>query len=75
MATMMPEYLKAVVSFHKDAYCELLSKPGLWSETMATRTLERLGSQAHTIEDVQIVIREYLTVLTDAIMKEEHFLG
>ena len=73
MATMMPEYLKTVVNFHKDSYCDLLGRPGLWSETMATRTLERLGGQAHNIEDVQIIIREYLSVLTDAIKKEENF--
>lgn len=74
MATMMPEYLKSVVTFHKDAYCDLLSRSGLWSENMATRTFERLGGQAHNIEDVQIVIREYLNVLTDAIRKEENFV-
>ena len=73
MATMKPDYLKAVVQFHKDAWCDLLSRPSLWSETMAVRTLERLGSQVHTIEDVQVVIREYLTVLADAIRTEEPF--
>ena len=73
MATMMPQYLKSVVNFQKDAWCDLLGRPGLWSETMATRTLERLRGQPHDIGDVQIVIREYLKVLADAIKREEDF--
>lgn len=69
----IPEYFGRVVEGSRDAFCDLLNNPSLWSEEMATKTLRRLGGTAYSIHDVQGVIKDYLSVLSESIRKGETF--
>jgi hypothetical protein len=40
---------------------------------MITKTLRRLGSTTFNIQDVQMIIKDYLSVLGEAIRKGENF--
>lgn len=71
MKTPIPTYLEGMVNSSRDAFCDTLHNPELWSETLAKRTLERIGSQAFNINDVQLVIKDYVAVLSEAIRKGE----
>ncbi len=73
MKTPIPDYLEGMVNNSREAFCDTLHNPSLWSETIAKRTLERLGSQAFNIQDVQTVIKDYVSVLSEAIRKGETF--
>ena len=68
-----PEYFGHIVEASKDAFCTMLNNPSLWSEDMVARTLQRLGSSAYNIQDVQLIIKDYLSVLSEAIRKGETF--
>jgi hypothetical protein len=67
------EYFDNIVSATKDSFCTMLNDPALWSEQMVQRTLQRLGSSAYNIQDVQMIIKDYLSVLSEAIRKGESF--
>lgn len=69
MPEKFPEYLSGMVSSSKDAICDLLHNPALWSQQMAKRTLERSGGQAFNIQDVQSIIKDYVTVLSETIRR------
>ena len=71
MAVQVPDYLASMVCSSKDAFCDILHNPALWSESMIKKTLERVGSQAFNIEDVQMIIKDYLTCLSESIRKGE----
>ncbi len=73
MKTPIPDYLEAMVNNSRDAFCDTLHNPALWSEALAKRTLERIGSQAFNISDVQTVIKDYVSVLSEAIRRGETF--
>ncbi len=62
-----------IVQASRDAFCTMLNNPGLWSEQMVTKTLQRLGSSAYNIQDVQMIIKDYLSVLSEGIRKGETF--
>ena len=69
MNVQIPDYFSGVVSNTRNAICDMLSDPTLWSETLVKETLTRSGSQALDIEDVQHIIKTYLTVLSDNMKK------
>jgi len=71
MNIQVPDYLAGMVSSSREAFCEMLHNPALWSEPIVKKTLERVGSQAFNIEDVQLIIKDYLTVLAETIRKGE----
>jgi len=73
MAVQVPDYLASVVDSSRDSFCDMLHNPSLWSEAMVRRTLERVGGQAFNIQDVQQIIKDYLTVLSESIRKGENF--
>ena len=73
MKTPIPDYLESMVNNTRDAFCDTLHNPALWSETIAKRTLERTGSHAFNIQDVQLVIKDYVAVLSEVIRKGETF--
>ena len=66
----IPEYFKPVLVHTKESFVDLLNNPYLWSDPMIKKTLERVGGKPFDIEDARIVIKDYLTVLADAIRKE-----
>ncbi len=73
MKTPIPDYLEDMVRNSRDTFCDTLHNPGLWSETLAKRTLERMGSHAFNITDVQAIIKDYVSVLSETIRKGENF--
>lgn len=72
-AVQVPEYLAPMVNSSREVFCDMLHNPALWSDTMIRRTLERMGSQAFNIQDVQQIIKDYLTILSESIRKGESF--
>lgn len=72
MNIQIPEYLKSVVENSRDSFCEMLHNPSLWSEPMVRKTLERTRTQTFNIQDVQEIVKDYLTVLSETIRKGEH---
>lgn len=68
-----PEYFGHIVEASKDAFLTMLNDPACWSEEMVTKTLQRLGSTAYNIQDVQLIIKDYLSVLSEAIRRGEGF--
>jgi hypothetical protein len=73
MVNQTSELFSTVASAANDAVCTMLNNPALWSEAMVTKTLQRLGGSAYNIQDVQIIIKDYLSVLSEAIRKGEAF--
>lgn len=71
MKTPIPNYLEDMVNHTRNAFCDTLNNPQLWSESLARRTLERLGSQAFNIKDVQLIIKDYVSVLSETIRRGE----
>lgn len=63
----IPDYLSGLFNNSRDAVCDTLSNPSLWSETLIKQTLNRMGSQAFNITDVQHIVENYLKVLVDTI--------
>ncbi len=71
MKVNIPEYMESYVNSTRDAFCETLHNPSLWSEPIIKKTLERVGGQAFNFEDVQVIIKDYLTVLAESIRRGE----
>ena len=71
MKVPVPDYLDAMVQNSREAFCYTVHNPTMWSETLAKRTLERIGSQAFNVNDVQTIIKDYVSVLSEAIRKGE----
>ncbi len=71
MKVPVPDYLDAMVQNSREAFCDTVHNPTMWSETLAKRTLERIGSQAFNVNDVQTIIKDYVSVLSEAIRKGE----
>ncbi|GAB4329699.1 MAG: hypothetical protein Kow0037_04870 [Calditrichia bacterium] len=63
----VPDYLAGVVNNTRDAFCDMLTNPTLWSESLIKDTLKRTGGQAFNINDVQTIIQNYLNVLSEHI--------
>ncbi len=72
METQIPNYLDVLVSNSKNAFCETLHNPSLWSEGMIKRTLERSGGTTFNITDVQTIVKDYLTVLSETIRRGDN---
>ncbi|HAJ27320.1 MAG TPA: hypothetical protein DCG53_08795 [Syntrophus sp. (in: bacteria)] len=62
-----------VADASRDVVLTMLNNPALWSEAMITKTLQRLGGAAYNIQDVQSIIKDYLSVLGETIRKGETF--
>lgn len=62
-----------VADASRDVVLTMLNNPALWSEAMITKTLQRLGGAAYNIQDVQSIIKDYLSVLAETIRKGETF--
>ncbi|MFB3926061.1 MAG: hypothetical protein ACE14T_08400 [Syntrophales bacterium] len=60
-----------IVDATRDAFLTLLNNPACWSDQMVQKTMHRLGSTAYNIQDVQMIIKDYLSVLSEAIRKGE----
>ena len=71
MTVQIPDYFSGVVDHSKESFCDMLHNPALWSDTIVKKTLERMGGQAFNYEDVQEIIKDYLTVLSETIRKGE----
>lgn len=67
MNVQIPDYFTGVVNNTRDAICSMLTDTALWSEPLIKETLRRSGSQAFNIEDVQHIVKTYLTVLSENI--------
>jgi hypothetical protein len=62
-----------VADASRDVVLGMLNDPALWNEAMITKTLRRLGGSAYNIQDVQLIIKDYLSVLAETIRKGETF--
>ena len=71
MRQNVPTYMDPVFSNTRDAFCDILHNPSLWSEKIIKETLTRAGSQPFNIEDVQSLVKDYLTVLSENIRRGE----
>jgi hypothetical protein len=67
-----PNSYEGFVNESTEAFCKMLKNPELWSQTMAQRTLRRIGSSAYNIQDVQHIIREYLSLLSESVQAGVH---
>ena len=54
----------------KESIIDLLNNPVLWSDPMIQKTLQRVGAKPFDIEDVRLLIKDYLTVLAETVRKE-----
>ncbi|MFH1146854.1 MAG: hypothetical protein V1736_04020 [Pseudomonadota bacterium] len=66
----VPDFLKSVVKHSSEGFCEMTNDPSLWSESIIEKTMKRAGSQAFDIEDAQLLIKNYLSVLCDTIKQK-----
>jgi len=71
MKKNLPRYMDSVVDSTRDAFCDILHNPGLWSENIIRETLTRTGGQPFDIQDVQTLVKDYLTVLSEHIRRGE----
>lgn len=71
MKTPVPDYLENMVTSSRDAFCETLHNPALWSDNIIKKALERSGSLTFNINDVQTIVKDYLTVLSETIRRGE----
>ena len=71
MRQNVPQYMDTVFANTRDAFCDILHNPSLWSERIIKETLARTGSQPFNIEDVQTLIKDYLTVLSEHVRRGE----
>lgn len=69
MKQQVPDYMNTVFTNTRDAFCEILHNPSLWSEDIIKETLNRTGSQPFDIQDVQTLVKDYLTVLSENIRR------
>ena len=52
----------------KELFIKMLRDPECWSEAMMKQTLEKAGgSKPFTVEDVKLIVKTYLGVLTKEI--------
>ena len=65
----IPDYLSDMVTGSRDAFCNVLHNPALRSDKIIKKTLERMGGQTFDINDVRVIVTEYLNCLSDAIDK------
>jgi hypothetical protein len=71
MRQNVPQYMDSMVNNTRDAFCDILHNPSLWSEKIIKETLTRTGSQPFNIQDVQTLVKDYLTVLSEHIRRGE----
>lgn len=57
--------------FHstQNGLCDFLSNPALWSEPFIHKTMERSGTKPFNYDDVQNIVKDYLTVVSDYVRK------
>jgi hypothetical protein len=67
MRVQLSEYFDGIVNNTKDAFCDMLNDPTLWSDSIIKETLKRGGSLPFNIEDVRHLIKQYTTVLSESI--------
>lgn len=75
---MMPmrqfsELFRPIIETTYDTMCDVLNNPVLWSDHMIQKTLERAGGKPFNVEDVRLLVKDYLAVLCDFIRKEGRF--
>ena len=63
----IPDYMTGVVTNTRNAFSDMLTNPVLWSDNIIKETLNRSGSQAFNISDVQHLVKNYLTLLSETI--------
>lgn len=71
MRNQVPSYMNSMVTSTRDAFCDVLHNPSLWSEKIIKETMNRTGGQPFNIQDVQTLIKDYLTVLSENIRRGE----
>ena len=71
MKQNVPHFMDSVVTSTRDAFCDILHNPSLWSDRIIKETLTRTGSQPYNIQDVQTLVKDYLTVLAENIRRGE----
>ncbi len=69
MKQQVPDYMNTVFTNTRDAFCDILHNPSLWSDEIIKETLNRTGSQPFDIQDVQVLVKDYLTVLSENIRR------
>ncbi len=69
MRHQVPSYMDTVFTNTRDAFCDVLHNPSLWSEKIIRETLARTGGQPFNINDVQTLVKDYLTVLSETIRR------
>ena len=69
MKQQVPEFMNTVFTNTRDSFCDILHNPSLWSEEIIKETLNRTGSQPFDIQDVQTLVKDYLTVLSENIRR------
>ena len=71
MKALSADVFANIVTSSREAFCDMLHNPALWSEDIVKQTFERSGAQPFNIEDAQGLIKDYLTVLAEHIRKGE----
>jgi hypothetical protein len=71
MRQHVPNYMNTMVNNTRDAFCDILHDPSLWSDRIIKETLARSGGQPFNIQDVQTLVKDYLTVLAENIRRGE----
>jgi hypothetical protein len=64
-----PDYMDTLVTSSRNAFCDALHNPSLWSEKIVQQTLARRGGAPFDIEDAQSIIQDYLTVLSEDVRR------
>ncbi len=71
MKQNVPQFMDGVFNSTRDSFCDILHNPALWSDKIIKETLTRTGTQPYNIEDVQTLVKDYLTVLSENIRRGE----
>ena len=53
----------------QNGLCEFLNNPILWSEPFIHKTMERSGGKPFNYDDVQTIIKDYLSVVCEYVRK------
>gem|GEM_PF-2492180 len=53
----------------QNGLCEFFNNPVLWSESFIHKTMERSGSKPFNYEDVQTIVKDYLSVVSEYVRR------
>lgn len=66
---LISEHLRPIYESTQNTLCDFLGSPALWSDQMIHKTLERTAGKPFNVEDVRMIVKDYLAVLCEFVRK------